>query len=156
MKGLIAFNVYGSALALTVASAIFAFDVANGREVSDAAMMAYAVGVVLLLVSGGLYLYRKFYMRRYYTAIKAPLISNNMIRRQRRNRRPSREAFLDPVGVNLGIRKSRPELASQVEACLHPDYQQASPNHPYNWNCVSCSLTVTGHRKPDPGPREIV
>ena len=153
MQGLVAFNFCAGVLALAAATAIFTFNAANGRELSAAPLLAYVVGVALLLVSGGLWAHRKFAMKRYYTNSEPRTISNNLIRRRHRNRRLGREAFLEPVGVNQGMRVNRPELAQQVESCTHPDYIQVSAK---GWNCVSCSLTVIGDRKPEPGPREIV
>jgi len=153
MRGLVAFNFYGGALALTAASAIFAFDAVNGRELSSASMLAYAVGIALLLASGGLWAYRKYCMQRYYSDLQPALTSNNLVRRRKRNRPLKKEAFLEPLGVNQGIKVNRPELVSQVETCRHPDYIQASTK---GWNCVRCSLTVIADRKPEPGSREIV
>lgn len=153
MRGLIAFNFFAGALAMVAAFVIFLFDASAGRELSGASLKAYAVGIILLLVSCGLWAYRRYYMRRAVANVEPRPISNNMIRRQRRNRPLSKEAFLESLEVNKGIRVNRPELVSQVESCDHPDYQQFGPR---GWNCVACSLTVVGNRKPKPGKREII
>ena len=127
--------------------------VLSGLEVTSAVGIWYAVAIGLLLVSLGLWAYRKYAMTRAWAVTAERTVSNNAVRRQRRGRRQRRPAFIEPLAVNQGIRVNRPDLVAQIETCEHPDFVQAGP---VNWNCVSCSLTVIGNSKPDPGRREIV
>ena len=126
----------------------------NGLEVSTAVVMAYAIGLGLLLVSAGLWWNRRLTMSRAYAEATQRTVSNNYLRRQRRGRRDNRsKPFLEPLGVNKGLRTYRPELFEGVETCGHPDYVRRGPKR---WDCVRCSLTVIADRKPVVGAREIV
>ena len=150
MRGLIRFNFWAGAGALAAAPVLWAM---NGLEVTTAVVLAYAIGVGLLLVSAGLWWNRPLTMNRAYTEAKRRTVGNNYMRRRLRGRRGRSKPFLDPLGVNKGLRTYRPELVEGVETCGHPDYRRAGEKH---WDRVGCSLTVIADRKPVVGAREIV
>ena len=79
------------------------------------------------MVSAGMWVYRRVAMKRAYATVERPAVSRNSIRRQRRGRKNRKEAFLEPLGLNQGLRTYQPELVDQVETCDHPDYRQSTP-----------------------------
>lgn len=150
MRGLIGFNFWAGAAGLAAAPVLW---VMNGLEVSTVVVVPYAVGVGLLLVSAGLWWYRRLTMSRAYAEATQRTVSNNYMRRRLRGRRGRSKPFLDPLGVNKGLRTYRPELVEGVETCGHPGYRRAGAKR---WDCVRCSLTVIADSKPATGEREIV
>ena len=118
MRGLIRLNFWAGTGALAVATVLW---VMNGLEVSTAVVLPYAVGVGLLLVSAGLWGNRRLTMNRAYAEATQRTASNNYLRRQLRGRRNRSKPFLEPLGVNKGLRTYRPELVEGVETCGHPD-----------------------------------
>ena len=116
-------------------------------------ILTYAVGLGLLLVSAGLLMYRRLTMHRANAVATPRTISNNFLRRRRRNAKQRSRPFLEMLAVNEGLKTYRPEVVSEVQACDHPDYRRAGAK---SWNCVNCSLTVIADRKPATGAREIV
>ena len=150
MRGLIRFNFWAGAAGLAAAPGLWAM---NGMEASTAVLLTYAIGMGLLLVSAGLWLNRRLTMNRAYAEATQRTVSNNYLRRQFRGRRNGAKPFLEPLGVNKGLRTYRPELVEGVETCDHPDYVRRGAK---SWDCVRCSLTVIADRKPATGVREIV
>ena len=150
MRGLIRFNFWAGAAGLAAAPVLWAM---NGLEVSTAVVLAYAIGVGLLLVSAGLWLNRRLTMNRAYAEATQRTVSNNYMRRQLRGRRSRSKPLLEPLGVNKGLRTYRPELVEGVETCGHPGYRRAGAKR---WDCIKCSLTVIADRKPTVCGRAIV
>ena len=149
---LIKLNFFGGLIAIAAAYVMGILDMSSGREIGTAGVVLYMVGLFFLLTALGLWAYRKFYMRSSYASLQPRPVSNNMIRRQRRSRPPSKDAFLEVLEINKGIRVERPELVKEVQNCQHPDYIKS---HGRSWNCTCCSLTVIADAKPKPGPRAV-
>ena len=117
----------------------------------------YYAAMVLLMTSLVLWLYGQVYWRvgqaRVWASRLRPAASGNAARRRMRGRRDKLPAFLEPMGVNQGIRDNEPEKVAAIEACEHPDF--TNPGGRWRWDCVACSLTVVNYRKPRPGRRNI-
>ena len=142
MRGLIALNFVAGAIAVVLAGILW---VANALEVSSTVILTYVVGLGLLLVPGGLHIYRRLTMNRAYAVATPRTVSNNYLRRRRRNAKQRSNPFLEMLGVNKGVKTYRPEVVSEVESCDPPDYRRAGVKR---WDCIRCSLTVIADRKP--------
>ena len=124
MRGLIRLNFWAGAAALAVVPVLW---VMNGLEVTTAVVLAYAIGVGLLLVSAGLWWNRRLTMNRAYAEAERRTVSNNYLRRQLRGRRNRAKPFLEPLGVNKGLRTYRPELVEGVENVRPPGLRASRP-----------------------------